>query len=248
MNLESFGALSFDCYGTLIDWETGILGELTPWAASHAIATTSDELLAVFSAHESAVELEQPTARYPDILAMTLERIADHFGVTTASAERISFGSSVSRWPAFADSAAALTRLHQHYELIILSNVDRASFAASNERLGVAFDLIITAEDVGSYKPSAANFRALLDGVASIGIDVPGLVHVAQSLYHDHVPAKAHGLPTVWIDRRQDRPGFGATPPPQTDVRPDWTFPSMRTFTDAATEGRGTVSEPAPRA
>jgi FMN phosphatase YigB (HAD superfamily) len=112
--------------------------------------------------------------------------------------------------------------------------VDRASFAASNRRLGVTFTTIVTAEDVGSYKPSPRNFEALLAEVNRLGIEDKRLLHVAQSLFHDHVPAKAFGLPTVWINRRHDRPGWGATPEPPAGVTPDWEFPSMRAFAAAA--------------
>jgi 2-haloacid dehalogenase len=117
--------------------------------------------------------------------------------------------------------------------LIILSNVDRASFAASNLRLGVTFTAIITAEDLGSYKPSPRNFAALVHRAAAMGIDSGRLLHVAQSLFHDHVPAKRAGLRTVWINRRHDRPGWGATPKPRSEVTPDWQFPTMAAFAQA---------------
>jgi 2-haloalkanoic acid dehalogenase type II len=141
---------------------------------------------------------------------------------------------SVPAWPAFPDSPAALNALAQRYQLIILSNVDRASFAASNRRLQVTFTSVLTAEDIGSYKPSARNFDALLAEADRLGIKRGRLLHVAQSLFHDHGPAKQAGLPTVWINRRHDRPGWGATPRPAGGVTPDWEFPSMAAFTDAA--------------
>jgi 2-haloalkanoic acid dehalogenase type II len=143
-------------------------------------------------------------------------------------------------WPAFPDSAAALAALAARYRLIILSNVDRDSFAASNRRLGVRFTSIITAQDVGSYKPEAANFSALLAEARRLGIGEGRLLHVAQSLFHDHGPAKQAGLPTAWINRRHARPGWGATPPPAAGVTPDWEFPTLAAFASAAaaeTEG-----------
>ena len=225
-DFDRFGALSFDCYGTLIDWETGIVEALRPWATRHGI--DDEALLAAHAAHETVVETEHPAMRYPDVLAETLRRIADQFGVEASPEERAAFGASVPDWPAFPDSAAALAALHERYQLVILSNVDRASFAASARRLGVEFDLVITAEDVGSYKPDAANFQALVDRT-----DRDELLHVAQSLYHDHVPAKAIGLRTVWIDRRHGRAGTGATPEAAA-VTPDWTFHSMAAFAEAA--------------
>jgi 2-haloacid dehalogenase len=232
---EPFRALSFDCYGTLIDWERGLSAALERWAAAHDLTASAVELLDMFGQWENEIEREQPTALYPDVLAMTLDRIAGHFGVVATEEERAAFGGSVGAWPAFPDSPEALARLKRRFQLVILSNVDRESFAASNERLGVEFDLIITAQDVGSYKPSRRNFEALLAAIGDLGIAKDELLHVAQSLYHDHEPAAAFGLPSVWIDRRRDQPGAGATPSPAAPVRPRWTFPSLAAFADAAT-------------
>ncbi len=134
----------------------------------------------------------------------------------------------------FPNSAAALGLLATRYKLLILSNVDRESFAGSNARLRVRFDAIVTAQDVGSYKPAARNFEALLDAADELGVQRGGLLHVAQSLFHDHIPAHRAALPTVWINRREGRGGWGATPPPDVDVRPDWTFASMAAFAAAA--------------
>ena len=120
---------------------------------------------------------------------------------------------------------------------IILSNVDRVSFAASNERLGVTFDAVVTAEDVGSYKPDRRNFDALLGALGPLGVDRSELLHVAQSLYHDHEPARELGLPSVWIDRRHAAGGTGATPPPAAAVAPTWRFESLAAFADAAVGG-----------
>ena len=231
-----FGALSFDCYGTLIDWEAGIAAELGRWAGAHGVEASEAELVADFGRFENEVEREHPAARLS-------RRPRDDAGPHRRAPRRprrpmpsgSSFGGSVGSWPAFADSADALARLKERFQLIILSNVDRASFAASNERLGVEFDLVITAEDVGAYKPSPQNFTALLDAIGTIGVTKDQLLHVAQSLYHDHEPAAAVGLPSVWIDRRHDQDGFGATPPPAGAVTPTWQFPSMATFAEAAT-------------
>ena len=136
-------------------------------------------------------------------------------------------------WPAFPDSPPALAALSTRYQLIVLSNVDRDSFAASNRRLGVTFASVLTAQDIGSYKPAPRNFDALLAEAARLGIGEGRLLHVAQSLFHDHVPAKRAGLRTVWINRRHDRLGWGATPAPPADVVPDWEFPSLQALADA---------------
>ena len=234
MDLADFDALSFDCYGTLIDWETGIARVLNPWARERGLNLTGEELLAAYSAHEARAEAEHQADLYPLILARSLRDLGRELGaeVTDEDAQRL--GASVPAWPAFPDSPNALAALARRYRLIILSNVDRASFAASNRRLGVTFTSILTAEDIGSYKPSPRNFEALLAEVNRLGIEDKRLLHVAQSLFHDHVPAKAFGLPTVWINRRHDRPGWGATPEPPAGVTPDWEFPSMRAFAEAA--------------
>jgi len=233
MDLTKFEALSFDCYGTLIDWEAGIAAVLRPWAKANGLELTDEELLTAYADHEARVEEEHPSDRYPQILARAMRDLGAQLGVSVSDADAQLLAGSVPDWPAFADSADALARLAEHYRLIILSNVDRASFAGSNRRLGVSFTSILTAEDIGSYKPSPRNFDALLAEVDRLGVGRDGLLHVAQSLFHDHVPAKAAGLPTVWINRRHANPGWGATPAPPAAVTPDLTFTSMGVFADA---------------
>jgi 2-haloacid dehalogenase len=151
-------------------------------------------------------------------------------GVVPTAAELAAFGGSVTSWPAFADSAAALARLHRRYALAVITNCDDDLFAASARQLRTDFDFVITAKQCGSYKPSLRNFEIALER-----IDRPRerILHVAQSLFHDHVPAKALGLTSVWIDRRHDRPGSGATPP--AAAVPDLAVPSMAAFADLAT-------------
>lgn len=233
MNLADFDALSFDCYGTLIDWEAGIAAVLRRWAGAHGLALSDEALLTAYSTYEAEAEREHPTDPYPRILDRSMHALGAALGVSVSDQEAAAFGCSVPDWPAFPDSVGALARLARRYKLIILSNVDRASFAGSNKRLGVTFTSALTAEDIGSYKPSPRNFEALVAEVARLGIPEGRLLHVAQSLFHDHVPAKAAGLPTVWINRRHAKPGWGATPDPQEPVTPDWTFPSMAAFADA---------------
>lgn len=232
LDLTAFDALSFDCYGTLIDWESGIAAVLGPWARRTDAAVTDEQVLVAYAEHEAAVERESPATRYPDVLREAFHRTGAMLGFPVTDADADALGTSVPDWPAFPDSAAALARLKERYSLIILSNVDRASFAGSSRRLGVVFDEILTAEDIGSYKPAPANFAALQTRVVERG-QSGRLLHVAQSLFHDHVPAQAAGLPSVWIDRRRDQPGWGATPDPRQDVSPDLAFPSMAAFADA---------------
>jgi putative hydrolase of the HAD superfamily len=234
--LSEYEALSFDCYGTLIDWESGIAAVLTRWAGEHGLEVAADLLLERYAAAEAREEELHPAARYPEILAASMRSVGVGLGEPVSEAESDRMARSVPDWPAFPDSAAALASLARHYRLIVLSNVDRESFAASNARLEVRFDAVVTAEDVGSYKPSQRNFAALIDTGAGLGIGPEHLLHVAQSLFHDHVPAKRRGLSTAWIDRRAGRPGWGATPPPQADVQPDWTFASMAELAAACDE------------
>ena len=237
MNIGDFEALSFDCYGTLIDWESGIAAVLGEWARRQRLdpGVSDDEaLLAGFSTHEAQAQRDHPAELYPLILARAFRALGDQLGAPVSDADAATLGRSVPDWPAFDDSPAALAALSERFKLIILSNVDRDSFAGSNERLGVRFTAILTAQDIGSYKPSSRNFEALLAEAARLGVGEGKLLHVAQSLFHDHVTAKQFGLPTVWINRRGDRPGRGATPDPVAEVRPDWEFPSMARFAAAA--------------
>jgi 2-haloacid dehalogenase len=234
MKLTDFEALSFDCYGTLIDWEAGLSAVLVPWAAERGLTLTAEQLLTEYAGLEAAVEAEGPAELYPDVLARSMQLLGAKLGAEVTGDDAARLASSVPDWPAFPDSHDALLALGKRFDLIILSNVDRASFAASGTRLGVTFAGVITAQDVGSYKPSPRNFDALAAEAARLGIGPGRLLHVAQSLFHDHVPAKRAGLPTVWINRRHDRPGWGATPAPPAPVRADWEFPSMAAFAAAA--------------
>ena len=238
MWVSDYRALSFDCYGTLIDWESGILNFLRRWSARAGVAVDDEALLETFAAVESREESRTPRKLYPAVLESVLDGIAARFGITASAVDRAAFGQSVAYWPAFPDSVAALAELKRHFKLIILSNVDRASFARSNVKLGVKFDLIVTAEDVGSYKPNARNFRTLTTRLALIGIEQQDLLHVAQSLFHDIEPASKMDLRTAWINRRQGKPGHGATKAPKPGVEADFEFPSLKAFVDAVNADR----------
>ncbi len=233
MNLADFKVLTFDCYGTLIDWESGIFAALGPLLARSEGVIDREAALAAFAAAESAEQAENPTMRYPEILARVHRRLADLWGIETTEEEDRRFGRSVPDWPAFPDSPDALAYLKRHYRLVILSNVDRESFRASNARLGVAFDAVYTAEDIGSYKPDPRNFRYMLDRLAEQGVARSDILHTAQSLFHDHAPAAEFGLARAWIDRRGDAEGWGATAPPPGEVSVDFRFPSLAAFVDA---------------
>jgi 2-haloacid dehalogenase len=225
MRLGDFDALTFDCYGTLIDWEQGILAELRPWAAPKGLS--DDAILEAFGAEESRCQAATPDKPYPAVLADVYRALGRHWGLPMNEIAPIAFGGSVGRWPAFPDSAEALGYLKQHFKLVILSNIDHNSFARSNAKLQVDFELVLTAQDIGSYKPDRRNFDRLLTETAALGIAKDRVLHVAQSLFHDIVPAKAVGLKTVWVNRRKGRPGGGATPPAVGDATPDLEVASM---------------------
>jgi 2-haloacid dehalogenase len=233
LDLTSYEALSFDCYGTLIDWEAGLASVLVPWAREHGLGLTAEDLLLAYAGNEEAAERATPAALYPDILAAAFRRTGDGLGQPVSDEWAQRLANSVPDWPAFPDSAGSLARLAGHYQLIIVSNVHREGFAASNQRLRGDFAAVITAEDVGGYKPSENHFRALDARLRQLGVERGKLLHVAQSLFHDHVPAKREGLPSVWINRRRDRPGWGATPEPSGEWSYDLEFASMGDFADA---------------
>ena len=225
--LTDFRALSFDCYGTLIDWESGIFTALQPLLAQAGATIPRDAALEAFARHEQRVEADAPGMLYRDVLAQVHGALAREWQVTAEQTADQRFAASIADWPAFPDTVAALRYLHQHYKLAILSNVDRDSFRASNARLGVTFDLVCTAQDVGSYKPARANFVYLIARYGALGIAPHEILHVAQSLYHDHAPANAIGLASAWIDRRHGSGGWGATSAPPDGVRFDFHFTSL---------------------
>jgi 2-haloalkanoic acid dehalogenase type II len=225
--LSEFTTLSFDCYGTLIDWESGIWEALQPLLVRNDVTDVPRSLaLEIFARSESQHETSTPGLAYPEILAHAHRDLAEHLQLDTNSELDRRFGQSVPDWPAFPDSSAALEELGAHYRLVVLSNIDRASFSASQKHLGTDFDAVYTAEDIGSYKPDSRNFEYLIHRLAAdFGVGPEEILHVAQSLYHDHVPAQGFGLATAWIDRQHLSEGgeWGATTRvaqlPTTDYR-----------------------------
>jgi len=226
IDFGTFDALTFDCYGTLIDWEAGILAALRPLVGG---AVGDETVLEAFARHEAQLEAG-PYLPYREVLAGCLRGLGEELGFEPSEAQQAAFGASVADWPAFADSPEALARLKERFRLGVITNCDDDLFAASSRRLGVEFDWVITAQQARGYKPRRENFAFALER-----IDVPRerLLHVAQSLFHDHVPAQALGMTTVWVDRRQGRAGAGATPP--AGATPDLTTPDLKTFADLAT-------------
>ena len=236
--LTDFRVLTFDCYGTLIDWETGIWDALQPLIMHNAApGVTRDAALRAFAECESRQEQATPDLRYPDVLARVHCAIAEHFGLPTSNELDEAFGASVPHWPAFPDTADALRILKRRYRLVILSNVHRDGIAASNRKLGVEFDAIYTAEEIGSYKPADANFEYLLAHLkADFGSDRPDVLHTAQSLHHDHAPANRLGLANAWIDRQRlsEGGGWGATARLETMPPTDYVFFTLGEMAEAA--------------
>ncbi|MFM7665687.1 MAG: HAD family hydrolase [Actinomycetota bacterium] len=256
MKLSDVRLLSFDCYGTLIDWEFGITDVVTRLARPHGLHPTEQQILSLFASRETHVQDANPTWTYPVILAETWRRMAESLGLPSRTShpeqcerDAHTFASSVPTWPAFPDSHEALLDLQRQCKLVILSNVDNASFAGSNARLGVTFDAILTAQDIGSYKPDVRNFHVLLERARAMGVGPEHHLHVAQSLFHDHVPAQSVGLKTVWINRygakRASASSHSATPaantagatPAAAPVTPHWEYPTLRAFADALFSG-----------
>ena len=227
MRLSDFKVLTFDVYGTLIDWESGMIEGLAPLTSQAGRALTRNEILEAHAWHESTTQAQTPAKRYSELLAVVYKRLAEEWGVAATWDACLAYGRSVQNWPAFADSAGALQYLKRHYKLAILSNVDNASFAHSNEKLLVAFDGRYTAEDIGSYKPAPRNFEYMLQQLERLGYAKQDILHTAESMFHDHAPAKAFGLANCWIYRRHNDEGFGATMNPGETPRTDFTFNSM---------------------
>ncbi|WP_428487908.1 haloacid dehalogenase type II [Rhodopila sp.] len=237
MKTADFKVLTFDCYGTLIDWESGLLTALAPLRAKLSTPLTDDAVLQAFSRQESRQQALTPAMAYADLLAAVHGQLTASWGIPSDAAANERFGGSVGDWPAFPDTAEALRYLKRHFCLVILSNVDRASFQASNRRLKVVFDAIYTAQDIGSYKPSPRNFVYLLDRLAADGFARETVLHVAQSLFHDHAPANAVGLASAWIDRRHAVGGWGATAPVAGNVRYDFRFTGLGALAAAHAAG-----------
>jgi len=230
-DISEYKVLTFDCYGTLIDWETGIWDALQPViSANGRSGIHRDAALEVFASLESRLEAESPGMPYPEILSRVHHGIAVHFELGTTKEADQAFGNSVPFWPAFPDTADALRYLKHYYKLVILSNVHREGFAASNRKLGVDFDAIYTAQDIESYKPDPANFSYLLDKLGKdLGLEKGDVLHTAQSLFHDHVPARSFGLATAWIDRQRlsESGNWGATASLDEIPKTDYVFHSM---------------------
>lgn len=233
MELNDYKALTFDVYGTLIDWESGMVTGLKPLTDRVTRRLTRDDILEAHAFYESTTQRWTPAKKYYELLPVVYRRLAEEWGVEVTWEECLAYGLSVRQWPAFPDSAEALRYLKKHYKLIVLTNTDNLSFSGSNARLGVHFDGVITAEDVGSYKPADRNFDYMFETLKRQGIEKHEILHTAESMFHDHAPANKHGLANCWIYRRHDKEGFGATMDPGDMPKYDFQFNSMMDMANA---------------
>src|SRR5271170_8491346 len=233
MSLSQFEVLSFDCYGTLIDWETGTIDARKLLAERAKRNLTRNQILEAHARHESSQQRQTPAMRYRDLLSIVYKRLAEEWGVAATHEECVEYGRSIGDWPAFPDSVAALQYLKKRFKLVILSNVDNESFAHSNKRLAVEFDAVYTAEDIGAYKPSARNFEYMLEKLAQLGVARDKILHTAESVFHDHKPANDFKLKSCWIYRRHADEGFGATMRPGDTPKVDFKFNSLADMVEA---------------
>ncbi|MFM0165918.1 haloacid dehalogenase type II [Paraburkholderia sediminicola] len=227
MALTDFKALTFDCYGTLIDWESGIASGLSELASRAPEPLARDEILEAHARHESYQQKMTPAMPYDQLLRVVYKRLAEEWGLRYSWAEAVAYGATVGDWPAFPDSASTLQYLKKYFKLVVVSNVDNRSFRASNAKLAVDFDAIVTAEDVGSYKPSRNNFEYLFSTLSAMGIRKDDTLHIADSIYHDLEPASELQLRSCWIHRRYEQRGFGATAKTTVEPSVDYKFTSM---------------------
>lgn len=235
--LSDYRAFTFDCYGTLIDWETGIWNAGQPLiTANYRSDITREKFLHAFATAETYQEAMTPKMIYTELLSKVHQSIANTFTLSTNDTLDANFGRSVKYWPEFDDSTASLNILKHHLKLIILSNVDRNSFSSSNTKLGVDFDAVYTAEDIGSYKPNPNNFNYMINSLRqTFGIKIDDILHVAQSMHHDLVEAKNQGLDIAWIDRQKLSEGgkWGATAKVPQLVKPNFLFFSISEMVEA---------------
>ncbi len=218
--------LTSDCYGTLIDWETGILSALMPILSSRQVHLPSSSVLELYAELEGRLE-QGPFMNYKSVLRAVMNGLADRLKITLSEQERDCLVESIKRWQPFPDTVDALRALKSRFKLAIISNTDDDIFSFTRQHLGVKFDWVITAEQVKSYKPSLNNFR---EALKTIDLPQEEIVHVAQSLYHDITPANQLGLRSVWVDRRRDQQGFGATLP--GIATPDVVVPDLRSLVE----------------
>jgi 2-haloacid dehalogenase len=228
LDANKYEVLSFDCYGTLVDWESGIISGLRPVLRGHGIEATDEEILDLHAQTEHKLQAASKRGayvKYRDVLGEEVREVGRRWGFEPSPSEVEALPDSVRYWLPFPDTVNALRALKGAYKLAIISNIDDGLFALTSRYLEVEFDYIVTAEQAGTYKPSLGNFELALE---RIGAEPERILHVAESLFHDHVPARKLGLDTAWVHRRAAKGGFGATPP--AEAEPDLEVPDLESL------------------
>jgi 2-haloacid dehalogenase len=229
LDFSRFEWLSFDCYGTLIDWETGLLGYLRPFLRAKGCAISDTQILALYSEFEPR-EQSGHYRGYRDVLASVVRDFAQELRFEVSDGEAAGLAESIRNWQPFVDTVGGLQQLHSRYKLAVLSNIDDDLLAYTAPKMEVRFDAVVTAQQVHSYKPSLNNFEALLRRHA---IPRERLLHVAESLYHDVAPAHQLGIATVWVNRRQGKEAASKL----ADVKPDLEVPDIQRLAELALPG-----------
>lgn len=199
IDFNQYKVLTFDCYGTLIDWESGILSALRPVFLTYNKKLSDEQILDLFAELEQGVQKEGEYIKYRDVLRKVMQRFGNRLGFTPSASELNCLVDSLKDWLPFPDTIQALKTMKKKYKLSVISNIDDDLFVLTAKHLQVEFDWIITAEQVKSYKPSLWNFEYAIE---KIGIPFDKILHIAQSIYHDIIPAKTIGLSAVWVNRK----------------------------------------------
>src|SRR5215212_9471619 len=237
LDFDLYTSISFDCYGTLIDWESGIVSGLQPALQNHGIKASDEEILELHAQTEHKLQASSTKGnyvKYRHILEEEVREASRRWDFEAEPSELRALADSLRYWKPFSDTVEALEALKERYKLAIISNVDDGLFALTACHLEVEFDWVITAEQAGTYKPSLNNFEVAIE---RMGVGPDKLLHAAESLFHDIAPAKELGLSTVWVHRRVEKEGFGATPP--AEAEPDLEVPDLRTLVNMAGMGPG---------
>ncbi len=226
LRLSDFDAVTFDVYGTLIDWEPSIIAFLAQWARGDGVRAGDEELLMAFDRARAEIQKIRPALLYPDVLRRCFDRIAAEYGLTADEERRETFSKAPHSWPAYADSHAGLVALQARAKIGALSNIDEASLKTSCGRLGIQFDLVVTAERVGAYKPDWPHFHTAIADLAARGVARERILHVGQSLRADITPANKLGLKCAWINRPERQLGLSGEG--AAEARPDLTVSTLK--------------------
>jgi 2-haloacid dehalogenase len=239
MRLSDFDAVTFDVYGTLIDWEPSIVAFLREWAGHQRVTASGDDLLMAFDRARAEIQKERPAYLYPEVLRRCLDRVSEEFSIPIDAEAREAFAAAPRQWPAYEDSHAGLVALQAHARIGALSNIDDASLASSCRTLDFKFDLIVTAERVGAYKPDWPHFHTAITELAARGIARNRILHIGQSLRADMTPANKLGLKCAWINR----PGrlLGISGEGAAEARPDLSVSSLKELVIQLSAGDGPI-------